>query len=71
MVKQAVGLFTLSDSSEQDCILGYCWCRLTDIEGEFNGIYTYDLCPKFDLACLRAIFAALAAIEQRKSCESC
>lgn len=44
-------------------ISGYCWTQLTDIEGEVNGIYTYDRKPKFNLQRMRNIFTGPAAIE--------
>jgi len=36
---------------------------LTDIEGEVNGIYTYDRKPKFNIERLKKIFGAMAKIE--------
>jgi beta-galactosidase/beta-glucuronidase len=43
-------------------ITGFCFCQLTDTEGEVNGIYTYDRKPKFNASRLREIFGAPAAI---------
>jgi len=43
-------------------ISGFCFCQLTDTEGEVNGIYTYDRKLKFNTSRLREIFGAPAAI---------
>lgn len=45
-------------------ISGFCFCQFVDVEGEVNGIYTYDRELKFDAARLREIFGAPAAIEK-------
>jgi beta-galactosidase/beta-glucuronidase len=44
-------------------ISGFCFCELTDVEGEVNGIYTYDRKLKFNAAHMKEIFTAPAAIE--------
>jgi hypothetical protein len=44
-------------------MFGYCYTQLTDIYQEQNGIYTFDRRAKFDLARLRAVQSASAAIE--------
>ena len=43
-------------------ITGFCFCQLTDTEGEVNGVYTYDRKLKFNALRLREIFGAPAAI---------
>jgi beta-galactosidase/beta-glucuronidase len=46
-------------------ISGFCFTQLTDIEGEVNGIYTYDRKLKFDTQRMRKIFSAPAMIEKQ------
>lgn len=46
-------------------IAGFCLTQLYDIEGELNGLYTYDRKLKFKKRALKKIFAAPAAIEAR------
>jgi beta-galactosidase/beta-glucuronidase len=50
---------------ENPNIAGYTYTQLTDVEQEVNGVYTYDRKPKFDIARLKTIFGAPAAIERR------
>ena len=45
-------------------MFGLCYTQLTDVYPEENGIYTFDRKAKFDMARIRAIFQAAAAIEQ-------
>ena len=49
---------------ENPNIAGYTYTQLTDVEQEVNGVYTYDRKPKFDIARLKTIFGAPAAIEK-------
>ncbi len=49
---------------DNPAMFGYCYTQLTDVYQEENGVYTFDRRPKFDLARLRAVQAAPAAIEQ-------
>ena len=44
-------------------IAGYCYTQLYDVEGETNGIYTYDRELKFSKRALKKIFAVPAAME--------
>jgi hypothetical protein len=44
-------------------IAGFCYTQLYDVEGEINGLYTYDRKLKFNRDRLRKIFQAPAAIE--------
>lgn len=61
---------TIEDAIEQQTqvilnhpyISGFCFCQLTDVEGEVNGVYTYDRKLKFDGNRLKEIFMAPAAI---------
>jgi beta-galactosidase/beta-glucuronidase len=46
-------------------ISGYTYTQLTDVEQEVNGVYTYDRRPKFDIARLKTIFGAAAAMEKQ------
>ncbi len=43
-------------------IAGFCYTQLYDIEGEKNGIYTYDRKLKFNAEYLKKIFGAPAKI---------
>jgi hypothetical protein len=45
-------------------ITAYCYTQLTDVEQEQNGIYRYDRTPKFDVARVKRILNAEAAIEK-------
>lgn len=45
-------------------IMGFCYTQLYDVEQETNGLCDYDRNPKFDVATIRAINTAPAAIEQ-------
>jgi beta-galactosidase/beta-glucuronidase len=38
-----------------DDVAGFVWTQLTDVEGELNGLLTYDRLPKTDLARIRAV----------------
>lgn len=40
---------------ENECIFGFCYTQLTDVEQECNGLYTYDRKPKFDPAEISSI----------------
>ena len=44
-------------------IAGFCYTQLYDVEGETNGIYTYDRELKFKKRALKKIFTAPAAME--------
>ena len=44
-------------------IAGYCYTQLYDVEGETNGIYTYDRELKFSKRALKKIFTVPAAME--------
>jgi len=44
-------------------IAGFCYTQLYDIEGEINGLYTYDRKVKFNRDRLKKTFQAPAAIE--------
>ena len=46
-----------------DCIFGFCYTQLYDIEQEVNGLYTYDRNQKFDINIIKAINEQKAAIE--------
>lgn len=48
---------------ENQNFFGFCYTQLTDVEQEQNGLFTYDRKAKFDLAVIRAINSAKAAIE--------
>ena len=45
-------------------MFGLCYVQLYDVEGEENGLYTYDRRPKFDNAQIRKILSAPAGIEE-------
>ncbi|MFT8359198.1 glycoside hydrolase family 2 protein [Bifidobacterium aquikefiri] len=45
-------------------MFGFCFTQLYDVEQECNGIYNYDRMPKVDIAAIRSINAAKAAIER-------
>jgi len=45
-------------------ICAFCYTQLYDIEQEVNGLYTYDLKPKFDPEIIRKINTQKAAIEE-------
>ena len=47
-------------------MFGYCYTQLTDVFQEQNGLYAFDRSEKFDLARLRAVQQAPAAIERRQ-----
>lgn len=40
-----------------DCVWGFCYTQLTDVEQEENGLYYYDRRPKYDAERLKGIFA--------------
>ena len=44
-------------------MFGFCYTQLTDVFPEENGVYFFDRSPKFDMARVRAIFSAPAAME--------
>ena len=44
-------------------MFGLCYVQLYDVEGEVNGIYTYDRRPKFDIEKIRKVLTSKAAIE--------
>ncbi len=44
-------------------MFGYCYTQLTDVFQEQNGVINFDRSPKFDMARLRAVQTAKAAIE--------
>ena len=44
-------------------MFGLCYTKLTDVEQEVNGLYTFDRKPKFDPAVISAILKSKAAIE--------
>lgn len=46
-----------------ECIFGFCYTQLVDVEQEQNGLYTYDRTPKFDNKRLYKIFSKKAKIE--------
>ena len=48
---------------DNECMLGYCYTQLTDVEQEQNGLYTYDRRPKFPPEVIHPIFSRKAAIE--------
>ena len=49
---------------DNECMLGYCYTQLTDVEQEQNGLYTYDRRPKFPPEVIHPIFSRKAAIEE-------
>jgi len=49
---------------DNDCIFGFCYTQLTDIEQEQNGLYTFDRRPKLDPAQVKAAVSRKAAIEE-------
>ena len=49
---------------ENNCIFGFCYTQLYDVEQEVNGLYTYDRVPKFDSEIIRTINTKKAAIEE-------
>jgi hypothetical protein len=49
---------------ENRFMFGFCYCQLTDVEQERNGIYTYDRRPKFDIAGIKAVNSRAAAYEK-------
>jgi beta-galactosidase/beta-glucuronidase len=51
---------------ENPNVAGYTYTQLTDVEQEVNGVYSYDRKPKFDIARLKTIFGAPAAIEKTR-----
>jgi hypothetical protein len=50
---------------EDEHMFGYCYTQLTDVFQEQNGVYTFDRKPKFDMAKLKKVQTAQAAIERR------
>lgn len=49
---------------DNECMLGFCYTQLTDVEQEQNGLYTYDRKPKFEPEVIKEILSAPAAIEK-------
>ena len=49
---------------DHQCIFGFCYTQLTDIEQEQNGLYTYDRQPKLDPEQVFAVVRRKAAIEE-------
>lgn len=58
---EALMLILLEDPN----MFGYCYTQLTDVFQEQNGLYTFDRKPKFDLARIRQLQQATAAIEAK------
>jgi hypothetical protein len=50
----AAGYRALVEQIPDDAV-GFVWTQLTDVEGELNGLLTYDRVPKTDLAVIRAV----------------
>lgn len=48
---------------DNDCIMGFCYTQLTDVEQEQNGLYTYDRRLKFDKERIKKSVSKKAAIE--------
>lgn len=48
---------------KNECIMGFCYTQLTDVEQECNGLYNYDRTPKFEAEKIKKIFTKKAAIE--------
>jgi Beta-galactosidase/beta-glucuronidase len=48
---------------ENKGVCAFCYTQLTDVHPEFNGIYTFDRKPKFELDRIKKIFSAKAEIE--------
>ena len=48
---------------DNECIFGFCYTQLYDVESELNGLCTYDREPKFDTEIVKAINSRKAAIE--------
>ncbi|MPN54901.1 hypothetical protein SDC9_202579 [bioreactor metagenome] len=40
---------------DNDCLIGFCYTQLYDVEQEVNGLYTYDRKAKFDNAVIKQI----------------
>ena len=49
---------------DNECIFGFCYTQLTDVEQECNGLYTYDRTPKFLPEEIAPIISRRAAIEK-------
>ncbi|MGN0567692.1 MAG: glycoside hydrolase family 2, partial [Acutalibacteraceae bacterium] len=49
---------------DNECMFGFCYTQLYDIEQEQNGLYTYSREPKFDMEIFRKINSRKAAIEK-------
>ena len=47
--------FIIQSILESDCVYGFCYTQLSDVEQETNGLLTYDRKPKFDPARIREI----------------
>ncbi len=48
---------------DNECMFGFCYTQLYDIEQEQNGLYTYDRKAKFDCSFFKAVNSRKAAIE--------
>lgn len=48
---------------DNDCMCGFCYTQLYDIEQEQNGLYTYSRKPKFDTSIFKGINSRKAKIE--------
>lgn len=49
---------------DNECICGFCYTQLTDVEQECNGLYTYDRVAKFEASEIAPILQGKAAIEK-------
>ena len=48
---------------DNDCMFGFCYTQLYDVEQEQNGLYTYYREPKFDINYFKEVNSRKAAIE--------
>ncbi|MEI6578171.1 MAG: sugar-binding domain-containing protein [Eubacteriales bacterium] len=48
---------------DNECLFGFCYTQLYDVEQEQNGLYTYDRSAKFDMNTFKTINSRKAAIE--------
>ena len=48
---------------DNECLFGFCYTQLYDVEQEQNGLYTYERQAKFDMTIFKAINSRKAAIE--------
>lgn len=49
-----------------DCVWGFCYTQLTDVEQEENGLYYYDRRSKYDAERLKGIFAKPLTTNEEK-----